>query len=43
MNDWSGILWLVVLLISNAFFVGSEFAVIAARRAQIEPLGRGGK
>ena len=42
MNDWSGILWLVVLLISNAFFVGSEFAVIAARRAQIEPLAQEG-
>ena len=42
MNDWSGILWLVVLLISNAFFVGSEFAVIAARRAQIEPLAEEG-
>ncbi len=42
MNDWSGILWLVVLLVSNAFFVGSEFAVIAARRAQIEPLAEEG-
>jgi len=42
MNDWSGILWLVLLLISNAFFVGSEFAVIAARRAQIEPLAQEG-
>jgi CBS domain containing-hemolysin-like protein len=42
MNDWSGILWLLVLLISNAFFVGSEFAVIAARRAQIEPLAEEG-
>ncbi len=42
MNDLSGIIWLVVLLISNAFFVGSEFAVIAARRAQIEPLAQNG-
>ena len=42
MNDWSGILWLVLLLISNAFFVGAEFAVIAARRAQIEPLAQEG-
>lgn len=32
-----GLLWLVVLLISNAFFVGAEFALISARRAQIEP------
>ncbi len=32
-----GILWLVVLLAGNAFFVGAEFAVISARRSQIEP------
>lgn len=32
-----GILWLVVLLVVNAFFVGAEFAVISARRSQIEP------
>ena len=37
MNDWPGILWLVLLLIANAFFVGAEFAVISARRSQIEP------
>jgi CBS domain containing-hemolysin-like protein len=37
MNDWAGIAWLVVLLLANAFFVGSEFAVISARRSQIEP------
>jgi len=37
MNDWSGILWLVVLLALNAFFVAAEFAVISARRSQIEP------
>lgn len=36
-SDLMGLVWLVVLLISNAFFVGSEFAVISARRAQIEP------
>jgi CBS domain containing-hemolysin-like protein len=36
-EDLMGLIWLVVLLISNAFFVGSEFAVISARRAQIEP------
>jgi CBS domain containing-hemolysin-like protein len=28
----------VVLLMLNAFFVGAEFAVISARRSQIEPL-----
>ncbi|KAA9085134.1 hemolysin family protein [Microbacterium radiodurans] len=38
MSDWAGIVWLVVLLAFNAFFVGSEFAVISARRSQIEPL-----
>ncbi len=32
-----GLLWLVVLLAGNAFFVGAEFAVISARRSQIEP------
>jgi magnesium and cobalt exporter, CNNM family len=32
-----GLIWLVVLLAGNAFFVGAEFAVIAARRSQIEP------
>ncbi|BBE24155.1 membrane protein [Arthrobacter sp. MN05-02] len=32
-----GIIWLVVLLAANAFFVGAEFAVISARRSQIEP------
>jgi CBS domain containing-hemolysin-like protein len=42
MNDWAGIAWLVVLLIANAFFVGAEFAVISARRSQIEPLAERG-
>ncbi|WP_144877264.1 hemolysin family protein [Microbacterium sp. 1.5R] len=37
MSDWAGIAWLVVLLVANAFFVGAEFAVISARRSQIEP------
>ncbi|WP_165063922.1 hemolysin family protein [Marisediminicola senii] len=32
-----GIVWLVVLLAVNAFFVGAEFAVISAKRSQIEP------
>ncbi|MGO2112147.1 MAG: hemolysin family protein [Pseudoclavibacter sp.] len=34
---WGGIVWLVVLLLGNAFFVGAEFAVISAKRSQIEP------
>ena len=38
MSDYlPGLIWLVVLLAANAFFVGAEFAVIAARRSQIEP------
>lgn len=37
MSDWAGLAWLVVLLLFNAFFVGAEFAVISARRSQIEP------
>jgi len=42
MSDWAGIAWLVVLLALNAFFVGAEFAVISARRSQIEPLAEKG-
>lgn len=37
MSDWAGLVWLVVLLVANAFFVAAEFAVISARRSQIEP------
>lgn len=37
MSDWLGIVWLVVLLVVNGFFVAAEFAVISARRSQIEP------
>ena len=43
MSDWAGFLWLFVLLIANAFFVGAEFAVISARRSQIEPLADAGR
>ncbi|MEY2899878.1 MAG: hypothetical protein RL247_44 [Actinomycetota bacterium] len=42
MSDWAGLAWLVVLLAGNAFFVGAEFAVIAAKRSQIEPLAEAG-
>jgi CBS domain containing-hemolysin-like protein len=42
MNDWAGILWLVILLIGNAFFVAAEFAIMSARRSQIEPLAEAG-
>jgi len=40
--DWWGIAWLGMLLLINAFFVGAEFAVISARRSQIEPLAEAG-
>jgi CBS domain containing-hemolysin-like protein len=43
MSDWAGLAWLFVLLAGNAFFVGAEFAVISARRSQIEPLAEQGK
>lgn len=43
MSGWGGIVALVVLLAVNAFFVGSEFAVISARRSQIEPLAEEGR
>lgn len=42
MSDWMGIVWLVVLLVANAFFVAAEFAVISARRSQIEPKAEAG-
>lgn len=43
MNEYlPGIIWLFVLLIVNAFFVGAEFAVISARRSQIEPRAEAG-
>ncbi|MDQ4212297.1 hemolysin family protein [Microbacterium capsulatum] len=42
MSDWTGLGWLVVLLAANAFFVAAEFAVISARRSQIEPLAERG-
>lgn len=41
MDVW-GIVWLGVLLIVNAFFVAAEFAVISARRSQIEPRAEAG-
>lgn len=40
--DWWGIAWLVILLVVNAFFVAAEFAIIAARRSQIEPRAEAG-
>src|SRR4051812_31450728 len=43
MSDWGGIAALIVLLFINAFFVAAEFAVISARRSQVEPLAERGK
>ena len=41
-EDVIGLLWLVVLLVANAFFVAGEFAVMGARRSQIEPKAEAG-
>jgi CBS domain containing-hemolysin-like protein len=41
-NDLAGLAWLVVLLVVNAFFVAAEFAIISARRSQIEPRAEAG-
>jgi CBS domain containing-hemolysin-like protein len=39
----SAALWLsLLLLLGNAFFVGAEFAVMAARRSQLEPMAAQG-
>lgn len=42
MGDFAGVLLAVVLLAANAFFVGAEFALISARRSQIEPRAQSG-
>lgn len=39
---WWGLFWLVILLAGNAFFVAAEFAVISAKRSQIEPRAEDG-
>lgn len=42
MSDYAALLFAVLLLFGNAFFVGAEFAMIAARRSQIEPRAEAG-
>lgn len=42
MSDWAALIWFVVLLAGNAFFVAGEFAIMSARRSQIEPLAEEG-
>ncbi|MGQ0626108.1 MAG: hemolysin family protein [Sporichthyaceae bacterium] len=42
MSDTQAILLAVFLLAANAFFVGAEFALISARRSQIEPRAQAG-
>lgn len=41
-SEVSGLLWFGILLLANAFFVGAEFSLISARRAQIEPRAEAG-
>ncbi|MCW2815114.1 MAG: corC 2 [Nocardioides sp.] len=42
MSDYAALLVAVLLLVFNAFFVGAEFALISARRSQIEPRAQAG-
>lgn len=42
-GDILGVLLTIVLLAANAFFVGSEFALISARRDRLEALAEQGK
>jgi CBS domain containing-hemolysin-like protein len=41
-GDWFGLALTLVLLALNALFVAAEFALISARRTQIEPLAQAG-
>ena len=42
MNSVTAILLAVFLLLGNAFFVAAEFALVSARRSQIEPMAEAG-
>ncbi|MEN0015045.1 MAG: CNNM domain-containing protein, partial [Solirubrobacteraceae bacterium] len=37
MSDLTLVGFTILLLLGNAFFVGAEFALISARRSEIEP------
>lgn len=37
MSNGIALIWLVVLLLGNGFFVASEFAIMSSRRSQVEP------
>jgi CBS domain containing-hemolysin-like protein len=43
MSDWFYIFLVVVLLLTNAFFVGAEFTLISSRRDRLEALVEQGK
>ncbi|HJQ47953.1 MAG TPA: hemolysin family protein [Amycolatopsis sp.] len=43
MNDWLAIFLVVVLLLTNAFFVGAEFTLMSSRRDRLEALLEQGK
>ena len=36
--NWSALLWMVLLLVANGFFVAAEFAYITARRNVLEQM-----
>ena len=42
MSSTSGLLLGLALLLANAFFVGAEFALVSARRSQVEPRAQAG-
>ncbi|HEY3015338.1 MAG TPA: hemolysin family protein [Nocardioides sp.] len=42
MNDLGAIFLAIGLLLANAFFVGAEFALVSARRTQLEPKAEAG-
>ena len=42
MNSGTAVVVAILLLLGNAFFVGAEFALVSARRTQIEPRAEAG-